>query len=267
METTISINDFNKQLYMMMSEDQENQKDENVCLITNNLLTDNFVKLNCGHTFNYESIFNEVKKQKLKYNHLEVTYLKKNEVKCPYCRTIQNGLLPYCSGFEKIRWVNHPEDYHFLPNSCIYEFKSGKKKGKACEKGCAKKYCKTHQKIMQKRKEKEKEKQQKKKLEQRKNKIKQQKIKLKEKKINKKIPKKIENINVKLSVSDPMIDIIDNMLIQVKTLQNQKEKPIVSTCNYIFKRGKYKNQQCLCKKIFKNGLCKMHYKLSTKSQK
>ena len=27
----------------------------------------------CGHKFNYDAIFNEVKKQKVKYNHLEVT--------------------------------------------------------------------------------------------------------------------------------------------------------------------------------------------------
>ena len=75
----ISTNDFNKQLYMMMAQEEEiiENENENICLITNNKLTDNFVKLCCGHKFNYEAIFNEVIKQKVKYNHLEVTRLKK----------------------------------------------------------------------------------------------------------------------------------------------------------------------------------------------
>ena len=64
---------------MMMAQEEEiiENENENICLITNNKLTDNFVKLCCGHKFNYEAIFNEVIKQKVKYNHLEVTRLKK----------------------------------------------------------------------------------------------------------------------------------------------------------------------------------------------
>ena len=245
----ISTNDFNKQLYMMMTQEEEiiNNENENVCLITNNKLTENFVKLCCGHKFNYEAIFNEVKKQKIKYNHLEVTRLKRNEIKCPYCRTIQTGLLPYVVGFEKIKYVNHPEALQCLPNKCTYIFVSGKKKKQTCGKGCSKKYCTAHEKIMLKRKKKLLEKKQKELLNEK-----------------KELTKKIQNVKIKLAVNDPMITIIDNMLVKVKNLNFQSVKTNVITCNYIFKRGKNKGQHCKCKKIFKNGLCKMHYNMSQK---
>ena len=38
---------------------------ENVCQITEKPLNKFHIKLKCGHKFNYESIFNEVKKQKM----------------------------------------------------------------------------------------------------------------------------------------------------------------------------------------------------------
>ena len=264
----ISTNDFNKQLYMIMAQEKQLEETQNVCLITNNLLTDNFVKLCCGHKFNYEAIFNEVIKQKVKYNHLEVTRLKKNQIKCPYCRTIQNGLLPYVEGFEKIRWVNHPEALQCLPNKCTYIFASGKKKGQACGKCCSKKYCTAHEKIMLKRKKKlleKNEKQLTKQLQKEKKLLeKKQKELLNEKK---ELTEKIQNVKIKLPVNDPMITIIDNMLVKVKNLNFQSVKTNVITCNYIFKRGKNKGQHCKCKKIFKNGLCKMHYNMSQKKNK
>ena len=61
----ISTSDFNKQLYKMLSEDTDDSDlEDDLCLITNQKLKSNFIKLICGHKFNYESIFNEVKNQK-----------------------------------------------------------------------------------------------------------------------------------------------------------------------------------------------------------
>ena len=40
----------------------------NTCLIENKPLVDNFITLSCGHKFNYLPIYNEIIKQKTKYN-------------------------------------------------------------------------------------------------------------------------------------------------------------------------------------------------------
>lgn len=272
----ISTSDFNKQLYMMMAEEEKIEENEKVCLITNNKLTDNYIKLSCNHTFNYEAIFNEVKKQKIKYNHLEVTRLKKNQIKCPYCRTIQNGLLPYVEGFEKIKYVNCPPKLEFLPNKCNYIFASGKKKGQSCGKGCSKDYCTTHEKIMLKRKKKlleKNEKQLTKELLKEKKMLEKQHKQLLNK--NKKLKEKMENYKVKLPTNDPMLNVIDNMINAIKNnkfqspnikVKQEEKKTGVFPCEYVFKRGKNKGMLCMCQKIFKNNLCKTHYKMKLKKE-
>ena len=283
----ITTNDFNKQLYLMLSQDHEDyniKNNEDLCLITNKPL-ENPIELVCGHKFNYESIFNEVVKQKKKYNHLEVTRLKNNQIKCPYCRTIQNGLLPYKEGFEKIRFVNYPEALCLLPDKCNYIFASGKKKGMKCAKGCSGEYCNTHKKIMEKREQKkllkqeknlEKQaKQEKKNLEKEHKKLLKQNVKLKKelKTKQKNIITEIQNIKIKTPPDDPMIKLIDKMLDDVKSMkltnvENKVSniKTLLPTCSYVFKRGKNKGMHCMCKKIHQDGLCKMHYKLQVKSE-
>ena len=124
----ISCFDFNAKLFELL--DKEDKDDKNICLITNNTLENDHVKLSCGHAFNYGPLFNEVVKQKCTYNSLEVTRLKNNEIKCPYCRTIQKGLLPYNDRFEKKKFVNHPVNLQCLPNNCTYVFLTGKIKEK-----------------------------------------------------------------------------------------------------------------------------------------
>ena len=71
----------------------ENVKnEENICLISNEELTDNFVKLNCGHSFNYIPLYKDLVNQKQKFNIMEIMELKKDEIRCPYCRTKQYGV-------------------------------------------------------------------------------------------------------------------------------------------------------------------------------
>jgi hypothetical protein len=79
--------------------DQENGQDncnDDVCLITNEPLNAFHVKLACGHAFNYEPLYQEVMRQKGRmgmHNYFEKigTY----QIKCPYCRSMTNQLLPY----------------------------------------------------------------------------------------------------------------------------------------------------------------------------
>jgi hypothetical protein len=104
---------FFDELYSSLDIDETNQKtdeDNNLCLITNQPLTENFVKMICGHKFNYIALFNDIKNHKQKFNSMEgnSTHLKTNEIRCPYCRCKQTGVLPYYEelGLKKINGVN-----------------------------------------------------------------------------------------------------------------------------------------------------------------
>lgn len=70
--------------------------DSNYCLITHEPLAES-IKLDCGHSFNYDAIFKYVLNQKTKFNLLEYRkyILKFYQIMCPYCRSVQNKLLPY----------------------------------------------------------------------------------------------------------------------------------------------------------------------------
>ena len=70
--------------------------DDNICLISKEKLHPNHITLTCNHKFNYIHIYKEVLYQKTKSNTLyEVTKLNSYQIKCPYCRTITNKLLPF----------------------------------------------------------------------------------------------------------------------------------------------------------------------------
>ena len=125
--------------------DENNDKCEK-CLITGDNLENSCIKMTCNHSFNYEAIMKEIKAQKVakKYNHLETQKLTKSEIKCPYCRTIQKGLLPFRKGFPKIRYVNWPPALTIKANMCSAILKSGKRKGDKCGKACYEKFCGSH---------------------------------------------------------------------------------------------------------------------------
>jgi hypothetical protein len=117
---------FFDELYKSLDATESNAKteiDDNLCLITNQLLTEHFVKLNCGHKFNYEPLFHDILNHKQKYNQMESsqTALTNNEIRCPYCRTKQKGVLPYCEElpFPKVNGVNHynPNELHITSHN------------------------------------------------------------------------------------------------------------------------------------------------------
>lgn len=142
---------FNK---LLAEELNKENKYENVCLITNEILKKNHVKLSCNHCFNYKPLFQEIKKQKINFNKYETQRLKSNQIKCPYCRNVQNGILPYNEKYQKIKYVNWPENLSYKQFKCCYEFLSGKKKGLKCNKASHKNYCPNHARIMENRQKK-----------------------------------------------------------------------------------------------------------------
>jgi hypothetical protein len=106
--------DFFSELYKSLDTEESNcktEEDDNLCLITNQPLIDKFVKMECGHKFNYLPLFNDLVNHKKKFNNMESTstHLKINEIRCPYCRKKSIGLLPYYEelGLAKITGVNY----------------------------------------------------------------------------------------------------------------------------------------------------------------
>jgi len=89
----------------------ENDLDEGesvpVCQISGLPLIENHFKMNCGHIFNYSSLYTEICKQKFDFKTYGVETLTPVDlrmfrstgldyfIKCPYCRRIQTDLLPY----------------------------------------------------------------------------------------------------------------------------------------------------------------------------
>lgn len=105
--------DFFTELYKSLDEsDDEGKKEElNQCLIENKPLTENFVEMECGHKFNYVPLYLDIKNHKQKFNGLESSSgrLNQDEIRCPYCRQKQKGVLPYYEelGLEKLHGINY----------------------------------------------------------------------------------------------------------------------------------------------------------------
>ena len=128
------------------------------CLISGDELNKHHVRLNCGHSFNYIPLLNEVKNQKQRWYigkyiagcHQRLTL---GQIKCPFCRNVQNELLPYIPELcdIKLNGVNHPLKYCMYTHKCQYIYKSGKNKGQVCNKKCNDVYCSVHSKIKDKK--------------------------------------------------------------------------------------------------------------------
>tara|TARA_Y100000817_G_scaffold299199_1_gene277065 strand:+ start:871 stop:1401 length:531 start_codon:yes stop_codon:yes gene_type:complete len=133
---------FNSELFKSITEQTKFDATNN-CLISGMELEEHHVSLKCGHKFNYNYILQEVQQQRKK-NSLEVQQLSQTQIKCPYCRVIQDGVLPYRMGDEKIKYVNWPLNKCFFSRSCSAIFKRGANKGKQCNKGCFYNLCPKH---------------------------------------------------------------------------------------------------------------------------
>jgi hypothetical protein len=106
---------------------------KDICLLTREPLTSNYISLPCSHRFNYIPLYNEIKEQKKK-SLLETMSLDINQIKCPYCRKKVNNLIPYvrCDGVEKIKGVNDPSKYCMFHLKCSWKFETGENKDSIC---------------------------------------------------------------------------------------------------------------------------------------
>ena len=99
---------------------EDDQEEPFLCLISNMPLTENFVKMNCGHKFNYIPLYNDILNHKKKFNIMEHKSLKNIEIRCPYCRKVQEELLPYHKypGVKEVHGVNYFDPTVILKNQC-----------------------------------------------------------------------------------------------------------------------------------------------------
>lgn len=273
---------FYEELYKSL-DDEDNNQEDNLCLITNTPLTNYHISLDCGHKFNYEPLYNDVLNHKKKYNTMERCILKTFEIRCPYCRKVQKKLLPYYAelGLDKVHGVNYIDELIQLKESTYTSPSTCWEKGACCYNiyddsqniyiPCAntqvmlvnptgKKYCYNHKYIAQKEyiakkkmeiKEKQKEEKLKKKLAEKK-----EKDELKEQLKKQKLEEKMkDNGNKKIKVQKSSIS-NENIVISLTNPLTQ--------CNQILKTGKNKGQHCFCK-VFKDNLCTRHYNLINKT--
>jgi len=122
----------------------ESNTDKN-CLLTKEALDDIHVTLNCGHKFNYIPLYKEVVIQKTSAGMTTNGYynscaLRLNEFKCPYCRRVQDKLLPFLNydNIKRLRGVNGPESLCMKVRVCEHietakRKNTKKKKSDSCE--------------------------------------------------------------------------------------------------------------------------------------
>lgn len=143
--------DFYEELKKEIKNSKEDEHE--TCLIDGSRIDENTcIVLHCGHKFNYISLLNDVQEDKLSrsknysYYSYSQTRLNDNQLRCPYCRQIQENILPYFPDVysKKIRGVNYPLSLSMGKNKCNYVFKSGKNKGQTCGRKCYRNQCHQH---------------------------------------------------------------------------------------------------------------------------
>jgi hypothetical protein len=143
--------DFNAELNKLILDNSSSNDEHNRCPISKDLLDDTMIKLECGHIFNYEPLYNEIIKQKYGYRTTEIVKLQPNQIKCPYCRNIQNTVLPYAPELKvkKVVGINSPAKWQMLNDQCIYtsNHKRSQYFNTPCNMACWGKFCKKHKKL------------------------------------------------------------------------------------------------------------------------
>lgn len=139
----------------LAKENSLEETNDDTCNITGEQLGEYHITLLCGHKFNYEPLYNEVKTQKMPHSVFNPNIrikgsLNVKQIKCPLCRNIQSQILPWIPSLvncPKIYGVNSPVMYSMYLNKCDYVLKYGKNKGQKCNKQCNDTKCKFHMKF------------------------------------------------------------------------------------------------------------------------
>ena len=264
---------FYETLYKMLDENEiieDDTKNQNLCLISNEPLIENYVTMECKHKFNYLPLFNDIKNHKKKFNSLETNFLKNNQIRCPYCRNKQNILLPYYEHMGtnmKVVGVNimpePPPGYQ--TGICCFD------ESNYCSSNVMlldlnnKTYCSSHYYLAKNKfirdkinKDKMDAKQ---KIKEEAKKIKEEaKQKAKEEKLKAKTDAKNGLKNSLHKKKTKTIDATIDATIDESNDENENKIISVATCSQMIKSGANKGHQCKCK-IHLLVMCKRHYNL------
>jgi len=161
--------DFYGELYKLLDDNalQVDDQSQDLCLITNLPLTENYVTLECNHKFNYVPLFKDLVNRKTKHSSLDTQVLKLNELRCPYCRHRESKLLPFYEnmGVEKVHGVNFIDDNivltkttdDYFTGNCAYKVTSFDGTEVCCHGSYikthadGKNYCYTHLRFLQRK--------------------------------------------------------------------------------------------------------------------
>lgn len=108
------------------------QPTSDCCLISLEPLLKTSIRLSCGHAFNYSHLYEEVKRQKYNRFAYETPRLGDNQIKCPYCQTVHDYLLPPCRNYSPQNKINSPIKWSLDTNKCNHIFARGKNQGRVC---------------------------------------------------------------------------------------------------------------------------------------
>ena len=293
--------DFYQELYDSLNDDKIptlSSEEVHLCLITNLPLSNNFVELKCGHKFNYEPLYKDVLNHKKKFNNMEPikSKLKYNQIRCPYCRNVQDELLPYYDElhYPKEHGVNFydaSKNNSFYGcvssnNQCQYESSNTDASGNITLQKCVhygythyvlkskynntNKYCYSHKVIVineirekiKQAKLKEKADLKIKKMEEKMKKM-EDKNKLKDELKQLKLQEKQTKMSTKnkLSNIDFMNDVTsENIILANNNVIHNSNDDKSKSCIQILKTGKHTGLPCAMK-IYKDCLCKRHFNL------
>ncbi len=134
---------------------EEEEEVPSHCLISHEVLDENFVSLPCNHYFNFLPLYYELLRNNVR-NDLP-------NIHCPYCRTTHvKTVLPRVKLNKTMVYkfgLNQPAEFCLPFHTCKYEYSSGKQKGKICDATAYVSnngtYCPTHHKTVQIKKERE----------------------------------------------------------------------------------------------------------------
>jgi hypothetical protein len=249
------------------------EKLEKYCLITNDILIDKYIDLDCGHCFNYIPLWNEIYNQKFCQSFHKTTNIK-DSIQCPYCRKIHYHLLPYYPEFNlknaygvttneekyKISLINNNWVYintiKYFYGICCYVNEDNVQ----CDKTNVllyenknQTYCCKHLNVTKSQELKDKKIKEKQELKDKKIKEKQE---LKLQKLKEKQELKYKN---KITNDENIITNDENIIIGQSNIKSESTQINIdiNKCHYVFKKGISKDKQCNVK-INENNLCKKH---------
>ena len=111
--------------------------DEDLCLVTAAPLGENHVTLGCGHKFGYEALYAELRLlREWAKRPYDTNYVTSREIRCPYCRSVTAGVLPYVPSLipERTNGLNGPQSFCIGQQPCGHTLTRGARKGEVCGK-------------------------------------------------------------------------------------------------------------------------------------